>query len=317
MNKKRRNVKKGKKINIISLVILLLLTFYVYYNDSDGLNTSISGNKNISDETVKELEDVISLDNKKLSVYFLDVGQADSILIKSDDEYMLIDAGNNEDGEKLVKYLSNLGIEKFKYVVGTHAHEDHIGGMDDIIDNFDIETFYMPDVITTTKTFESVLDSLEKRNIYFDTPKVGEILKLGNSSIEVMSVGDDEKDLNDTSIVLKLINNNICFLFMGDATSNVEKTILDKDIKCDVLKVGHHGSRYSTSNDFLNKVSPSYAVISAGKNNSYNHPHSELLDRLNNLKINIYRTDELGTIIFSSDGEKMEINNVKTDLDGN
>ena len=142
-------------------------------------------------------------DGEKLQIWFLDVGQADSILIQNGDANMLIDAGNNEDGKKLVSYFQSLGIETFQYVIGTHAHEDHIGGMDDIIDNFDIDTFYMPDAITTTATFESVLDSLEAKNIAFQTPSIDSIFKLGNATIDVLYVGTDDSDLNNTSIVLK------------------------------------------------------------------------------------------------------------------
>ena len=248
---------------------------------------------------------------------FLDVGQADSILINANNKYMLIDAGNNEDGEKLVMYLKSLGIEKFDYVVGTHAHEDHIGGMDNIIDSFDIGTFYMPDVITTTKTFEDVLDSLEKKNLNFDTPQIGSTFDLGKAKIETIYVGKDSKNLNNSSIILKLTYGNVSFLFTGDTESDVEKTLLNKDIESDVLKVAHHGSNTSSSNAFLKKVNPKYAIISVGTGNSYGHPKSVILDRLEKLGTKIYRTDELGTIIVTTDGEKIEVSNVKTDTNGN
>ena len=139
-----------------------------------------------------------------LYVEFLDVGQADSILIYNKGHYMLIDAGNNEDGPKLVNYFNSLGITKFDYLVGTHAHEDHIGGMDDIINNFEVEHYYMPDVITTTKTFEDIVVALENKQLAFDTPKIDSKFKLGDASLKCIYVGSDEADLNNTSIVLKL-----------------------------------------------------------------------------------------------------------------
>ena len=229
---------------------------------------------------------------------------------------MLIDAGNNEDGAKLVTYFKNLGITKFDYVIGTHAHEDHIGGMDDIIKNFEIDTFYMPDVITTTKTFEDVLDALEQEQIAFETPKVDQTFNFNNTSVTTLSVTDDEKDLNNTSIVLKVKYKNTSFLFTGDMESKIESQILTKNIKSDVLKVGHHGSRYSTSKAFLEKVSPTYAVISVGKNNTYNHPNEETLERLQAKNIKVYRTDQNGTIIASSNGTIITFSTINTDTNG-
>lgn len=229
---------------------------------------------------------------------------------------MLIDAGNNEDGPKLVKYFSEFGIKEFDYVVGTHAHEDHIGGMDDIIKNFKIDNFYMPDAITTTKTFEDVLDALEETNVIFQTPKVNQTFNLQDTTITTLSVTADEKNLNDTSIVLKVKHGTNTFLFMGDASTKIEKNLLNKDIKSDVLKVGHHGSRYSTSLEFLKKVSPEYAVISVGENNTYKHPHEEILKRLEEQNIQIYRTDKQGTILAKSNGSIITFSTIKTDTNG-
>ena len=246
----------------------------------------------------------------------MDVGQADSILIQDNDTYMLIDAGNNEDGEKLVSYFQSLGIESFQYVIGTHAHEDHIGGMNDIIDNFNIGTFYMPDAITTTATFESVLDSLEAKNIAFQTPSIDSIFKLGNATIDVLYVGTDDSDLNNTSIVLKLTYGNISILFMGDAEKEVETIIEKKDISADVLKVGHHGSNTSSSKTFLEKVNPSYAIISVGTGNSYGHPSNTTIQNLENLNTKIYRTDESGTIIMTTDGTNITFQTIQTNTNG-
>lgn len=301
-------MKKNKKKRILILIILVIAYLY---------NTLTLEEKTPPKKESQErkTEDVIN-SKELLNVYFVDVGQADSILLENDHHYMLIDAGNNEDGAKLVTYFKSLGITKFDYVIGTHAHEDHIGGMDDIIKNFDIDTFYMPDVITTTKTFEDVLDALEQKQIAFETPKVDQTFNFNNTSVTTISVTDNEKDLNNTSIVLKVKYKNTSFLFTGDMESKIESQILTKNIKSDVLKVGHHGSRYSTSKAFLEKVNPTYAVISVGKNNTYNHPNEETLERLQAKNIKVYRTDQNGTIIASSNGTIITFSTINTDTNG-
>lgn len=301
-----KSVKKQLTKALLVLIILVSGYFYTTYFD----------NKNITKDVTTNVKQTINESSSNLKIYFVDVGQADCILINDNNEYSLIDAGNNEDGEKIVKYFKDLGITKFKYVFGTHAHEDHIGGMDNIIENFQIEHFYMPDTITTTRTFEEVLDALEEKNIAFETPEEDENLTFRDTVFKVLHVGKDKRDLNDTSIVLKLTYKNTSYLFMGDATSSVEKDILDKDIKSDVLKVGHHGSQYSSTISFLKKVSPKYAIIEVGKNNSYNHPKEVTLKKLEDLGTKIYRTDEDGTIILTSDGENMSFETVKTDTNG-
>ena len=301
-----KSVKKQLTKALLVLIILVAGYFYTTYFD----------NKNITKDVTTNVKQTINESSSNLKIYFVDVGQADCILINDNNEYGLIDAGNNEDGEKIVKYFKDLGITKFKYVFGTHAHEDHIGGMDNIIENFQIEHFYMPDTITTTRTFEEVLDALEEKNIAFETPEEDENLTFSDTVFKVLHVGKDKRNLNDTSIVLKLTYKNTSYLFMGDATSSVEKDILDKDIKSDVLKVGHHGSQYSSTISFLKKVSPKYAIIEVGKNNSYNHPKEVTLKKLEDLGTKIYRTDEDGTIILTSDGENMSFETVKTDTNG-
>lgn len=302
-------MKKKDMKKLIVLVILLLSYAYTTFINIENKN---------QEGPIKErkTEDVIFADENTLNVYFIDVGQADSILLENKGHYMLIDAGNNEDGPKLVNYFNEQDIKEFDYVVGTHAHEDHIGGMDDIIKNFKIDNFYMPDAITTTKTFEDVLDALEETNVIFQTPKVNQTFNLQDTTITTLSVTADEKNLNDTSIVLKVKHGTNTFLFMGDASTKIEKNLLNKDIKSDVLKVGHHGSRYSTSLEFLKKVSPEYAVISVGENNTYKHPHEEILKRLEEQNIQIYRTDKQGTILAKSNGSIITFSTIKTDTNG-
>ena len=188
--------------------------------------------------------------------------------------------------------------------------------MDDIINNFEIEDFYMPEVITTTKTFEDVLDALEVKQVAFQTPIIDSELVFENSKIKVLSVSDEDSDLNDTSIVLRLKYGTTSFLFTGDATEKIENTILNKEIKSDVLKVAHHGSSTSNSLSFLKRVSPTYAVISVGEGNSYNHPHDVILNRLYDLNARVYRTDRDGTVVASSNGTLIDFSMIDTNTDG-
>ena len=299
-----------KKINKIlnTIIILLLVLISIAYTKKE----LVDNKENTNEKAVSILKT-----NSNLEVYYFDVGQADSILIRENDNNILIDAGNNEDGEKLVNYLKNdLNIEKFNMVVGTHPHEDHIGGLDNVIDSFDIDTILMPNATSTSKTFENVLDSIEKKDYKITVPKINEEFNYNNINIKVLYTGTDEKDLNNTSIVLKLTYQNNKFLFMGDATSKVEKKLLNEDIKSDVLKIGHHGSEYSTTKNFLDKVNPQYAIIEVGKNNTYKHPKEITLDKLNKKNIKIYRTDIDGTIKVVSDGNNLKFETLRTDLGG-
>lgn len=302
-----KNEKKIRKI--ICIIIGIIIVLFILLN-GDFISNATASVSNINNSNENNNVD------GSLSVHFIDVGQGDCIYINQGEYNMLIDAGNNEDGEKLVSYLKNLNVNGFDYVIGTHPHEDHIGGMDDIINNFEIDNYYMPDKLSTTKTFEDVLDALDAKGLSYNVPKIDDEFKLGDATFKVIYSGDDTNDINDSSIVLKMTYGDNSFLFTGDATSNVEEIILNKDIKSDVLKVAHHGSSYSSTTEFLDKVNPKYAVISVGTNNSYNHPASITLQKLSNRDITVYRTDLDGTIIFTSDGTNLSVQTKKTDTNG-
>lgn len=304
MTKKRKKKKENKFLRLI--LILLTIIYGLYLSEMDGTYSLDNTN------------DVFKEVSTDLRISYLDVGQADSILIENNNEYMLIDAGNNEDGELLVKYFNQKGINEFKYLVGTHPHEDHIGGLDDVINNFNVGTIYLPDAITTTKTFMDVLDAIENKELSYKVPKIKETFTLGEALITVLYTGNDTKDLNNTSIVLRLDFGNTSYLFTGDATDKTEEILLNSgvNIKADILKIGHHGSKYSTTDKFLKSVNPKYAIISVGTGNSYKHPESIVLNKLKANNIEIHRTDLEGTIIITSDGENINFKNLDTNLDG-
>jgi competence protein ComEC len=243
--------------------------------------------------------------NDELRVSFIDVGQGDSEFIElPNGETMLIDAGTNETGKNVVDYIKSLGYTSINYVVGTHPHEDHIGGLDDVIKTFDIGSIYMPKITADTKTFEDVLDAAESKNLMINTAKSGvSIMDTEDLSVKFLAPTlDSYENTNDYSAVVKVVYGDTSYLFTGDAEEFSENLITD-DVNADVLKVGHHGSSTSTSTEFLKKVSPSSAVISCGKDNSYGHPHSETLQKLADMGTAVYRTDELGTIVSVSDGK--------------
>ena len=302
-----------KTYKILRILFIIGIIVYIIFK-SDILKEFNNLDANVS-KTNSEVTKKVDIDGN-LKVYFIDVGQADSILIENNNNYMLVDAGNNYDGALLVNYFKSIGINSFKYVIGTHPHEDHIGGMDDIINNFEIENYLMPDKISTSKTFEDVLDSLINKNMKYTVPNINDEYILGDANIKVIYIDSNSNNANDSSIVLKLTFGNNSFLLTGDASSVVEKKILDGDIESDVLKLGHHGSQYSTSNEFLDKVNPKYAVISVGDNNKYDHPKKVTLNKLDYRNIKLYRTDRDGTIIFTSDGTNINVETKKTDTNG-
>lgn len=253
------------------------------------------------------------IDKSHLNVHFIDVGQADSILITTpDNKTMLIDAGNNEDGDDIVKYIKGMGIDTIDVLIGTHPHEDHIGGIDDVINSFKIGKFYMPRAANNTKTYEDVLDAAKTKGYKIIAGRAGMNINFSDLvKAEILAPNSAEyDDLNNFSIVVKLTYEENSFLFMGDAEKQSENEILTKgyNILADVIKIGHHGSSSSTSEKFLQTVSPRYAVISVGRGNDYGHPHRETMELLKKYVITVYRTDDCGTVIASGDGKGIIFN---------
>jgi competence protein ComEC len=242
--------------------------------------------------------------SRDLTVHFLDVGQADSALIMlPNGENMLIDGGETSNANNIIRYLRSHDVTTIDYLVATHPHADHIGGLPAIINEFNIGSIFMPRVTHTTQTFERLLLSIQDKGMQIDEAKDGvNILSLHGLEVDIIApVRFDYANLNDHSAVIKLVFGNTSFLFMGDAETASENHIT-ADVSVDVLKVGHHGSRTSTSSAFLRRVAPSYAIISVGRN-SYGHPTDDVLARLDEANVEVYRTDMVGTIVFTSDGE--------------
>ncbi|MHC1683790.1 MAG: DNA internalization-related competence protein ComEC/Rec2 [Clostridiaceae bacterium] len=265
-------------------------------------------------------KNVATQNDELLNISFIDVGQADSILIQYKDKNMLIDTGNNGDWEVIESYLKENNVSKIDKLILTHPHEDHIGSAAKIINIFSIGDLYMPKATANTKTFENTVNAAKSKNLQAIAPKVGEKIKMEELEFTVLAPNNSKYDsLNNYSIVLKLSYGNNKFLFTGDAETLSENEILSKnyDVSADVIKIGHHGSNTSSSEKFIEKVNPKYAIISVGKNNDYHHPHKKVMDLLKNKNIKIFRTDENKTIKLTSDGKTIKFFNEFGSYNGN
>ncbi len=321
---KKSNSKTVKLPRWLVVLLTILLVVYSAYEYFFVENDFFSG-----DPLFSANGEGGSTGDGKLNVYYLDVGQADSIYVElPNGQNMLIDAGNNADGKHIVNYLNSLKVKRIDYVIGTHAHEDHIGGMDVVINSFTIGSVIMPELpeksVPTTKTYEDVLDAIVNKNLTATAAYAGQVLLNDTEhqlKIEILSPIKDKyyKEMNDYSIVMRLTYKKRSFLFTGDAEMLVENEMLDAgyDLSADVLKLGHHGSSSSSSEKFVKAVNPTYTIISCGRNNDYGHPHRETLALISKLKLNTYRTDQQKTIKASCDGDKITFTTGLTSCNGN
>lgn len=248
---------------------------------------------------------------KELKVTYLNVGQGDSELVEVNGKTMLIDAGPNSNANELVKDLKERGIKTIDIAIATHPHEDHIGGMDEVLENFDVKSFYAPKVAHTTKTYENMLKAVKNEGIKLKQIKEGTKLDLGKGvDIEVYTpVKSSYDDLNNYSPIMKISYGKTAFMFTGDAEKEAEQEALKehKNLKANVLKLGHHGSNSSTSEPFLKAVDPSIAIVSCAKNNKYGHPHKETMTKLKNSKVKVYETFKDGDITITSNGKSLGV----------
>lgn len=255
---------------------------------SGGQSTTNGGQVAAQAEEVKESQ-----------IHFIDTGNSDAILIINDGEAMLIDGGENNDEEFIVKYLKDQGVTELEYLINTHAHADHVGGLDAVVDNLHVNTVFVANGDADTKTYRDFINAVMNKGLTPSVPLEDSVFPLGSAYFKVMNTNGGS-DTNNESLVVEYVNGEDKVLLMGDAEEEVEKEILSRLEKVDLLKVGHHGSRTSTSLAFLQKVNPTYAVITCGANNDYGHPHQETMTKLEGIEV--HRTDECGSVIFKSTG---------------
>ena len=302
---KHKKIKKNIKRNFFEILIILLA--FLIINNQDKIKNLFNQNNN------QNQNDYINTNNDLLKVHYLDVGQGDSIFIElPNNETMLIDAAESYQSENIINYLKNLNYQKIDYVIGTHPHTDHIGGLKDIINTFEIGKIYMPKVVSTTKTYESLLMTIKDKNLKINTAKAGtSIIDIDTLKINILAPNNSTyTELNNYSVVTKITYGTTKFLFMGDAEKLSENEIKE-DVTADVIKIGHHGSNTSSSIDFIKKVNAKYGIISVGLNNKYNLPKEEIITNWENSGTKIYLTSINGTITASSDGTNIKIESEK------
>lgn len=295
MQQKKRKRKQKKKQWLVALltVVCVLAAFYIFNENTGQKGTANDHGSTISGDDATGME-----------VHFIDVGQGDATLIKADGHYMLIDAGENDKGTAVQLYLKKQGVERLDYLVLTHTDSDHIGGADVIISKFDIGQIFLSDFKKDNKTYRELMDSMKSRNMTFLSPEVGAEYELGDATFTIIAPNDTYEDPNNSSIALIIDYGDSSFLFSGDCEEEAEEDILENgmNLDVDVYQVGHHGSRTSSTEDFLDAMSPEYAVISCEEKNSYGHPHAQTLNNLRARGIKVFRTDEQGSIVAYTDG---------------
>ena len=259
-------------------------------------------------ETSVSTQPSLNVPQSVLKVHFIDVGHADCILLECDNSFALVDGGNAEDGKLIVEYLKKQGVQKLNLVVGTHPHEDHIGGLPTVMDHFPVSNVWFSATPYTNHVVRSFLSSAEAQDEPVQQVQPGQVFHLGRTTITVLGpVKTDYEDVNDLSLVLMVQFGETRFLLTGDMEQIAETDLLDSgaDVKADVLKVGHHGSYSSTGYRFLWNVMPKYAVIFCEKNNEYGHPHDGPMSRLRDAEVEVFRTDRMSHIVAVSDGKNI------------
>ncbi|MBQ7871684.1 MAG: MBL fold metallo-hydrolase [Oscillospiraceae bacterium] len=294
MAKKKKQPSMAKYSWLVALAIIVLWGIYMLFGG--GMDRYQDPAPSVGEEP-------------DFRVLFIDVGQADAALIFCEGETMLIDGGNAEDSNLIYTVLGKYDVEHLDYVICTHAHEDHVGGLSGALQACTVDTVYCPVTSYSSKVFTNFADKVAERGAEITVPAAGDVFYLGSAVGEILACDPDAGDTNNTSIVLKLTYGETSFLFTADAEHTVENDLLDEgtDLSATVLKVGHHGSNTSTGEDFLRAVDPDYAIISCGKNNSYGHPNEETLVLLDQYDVPVYRTDELGDILCTSDGKTVTV----------
>lgn len=299
---------KGKG-SWIGLIILIVVVVVGAFYGENGLRT-VEHESRYGKQVEEEYEESEVGNYKILEVHYIDVGQGDATLLVegNQDTVILVDAGDWK-RKDVLDYLGEYGIEKIDLLIGTHPHADHIGQMDKIIEEYEVEEVWMSGDVANTKNFERVITAIDKKEIKYNEPRAWEEYELGNMEIEVVGPELIRGDLNNGSIAFRLKYGEVGFLFTGDAEVKAEREIIERghDLSANILHLGHHGSDTSTTDELLNLVVPEVAVYSAGENNSYGHPSRATVNKVLDRGIELYGTDKDGTVIIETDGVRFAV----------
>ncbi|MDN6162280.1 MAG: MBL fold metallo-hydrolase, partial [Atopostipes sp.] len=311
----RKENKQKRRIKFLFFSLLLL--FMSACNDFEIGDISLDSEK--EEEVQENTFDKSEISDSDLKVHYINVGQGDSTFIDlPNGENVLIDGATRSNGQTVLDYLDRLNVKKIDYLIATHPHEDHIGGLVEVVKNYDIGKIYMPEKEHTTIVFEDLLLAIKEKGYSITKAEAGDILfeEEGLSMNIIAPEGITGENLNEYSVANRLVFGETSFLFTGDAEKKSEENMVNSDynLEADVLKVGHHGGDTSSKEDFLTEVKADYGIISAGEDNQYGHPHSNVMERLRNHGMKIFRTDKDGTIIAVSDGENIEFNKKATEI---
>ena len=323
IDKRKQKLQVLKKILIAILIIIagifLLKYYFKHYYVVESVNTPIVWEDDetpTDDESQNSTDEIIQTDGI-LYVHMIDCGQGDSFLFEQNGKFGLIDCGTRSSGKDVVYYLQNHGVSKLQFVVGTHPHDDHMGGMYDVLNSFKCGTVYMPKIeegTVTSQWYMKLMKKIKEDNIKVVNPKVNSKFKLGDAVFKVvgqLSPEDAGSNLNDYSTVIKVSFGEMDILMTGDAETKSEEAMLANpkiSLECEILKLGHHGSNTSTSQKFLEEVNPDYGLISCETGNSYEHPSTETMNKLKKRKVKIYRTDEQGDIVLTVTSDSVTFN---------
>ena len=291
--RRKRKTKIGKRIGIVVGILSLIAALYFGKDAIIGAFTD---------------KPTVSVSGGEVQFHFIDVGQGDAALIRTESGDILIDAGTNSSEEELKAYLDSLGVTDILYAVFTHPHEDHIGGADMVLNTYNVRNVILPNATATSKTFERMMDAIEAEKCTVMEAVPDQIIQVGELTMTILApISETYSNTNNYSVVIRMDYGETSVLFTGDAELDSEEEMLARyrlkgTLDCDLLKAGHHGSDTSSGQEFLNAVTPTYAVISVGEGNTYDHPKQETLTKFDAMGMKVYRTDKEGSIVFITTG---------------
>jgi competence protein ComEC len=314
--KKRQTSSLVSTLMVLAAVFVLLVTANTVY----PFSSSIPNWNQLKEEVTEYFDDAdkaVNYVDGEISVHYIDVGQGNCILIKAKDQAILVDAGERDQGQKVVDYLHSQQITHLDYVVASHPHSDHIGGLSMVLSEVDTDSIIMPQLkdslVPTTRVYEDLLDAISSQGVEVLSAHVGDTYEVGGGVLTILGPSGDFDDLNDMSVGVKFTYGETSFLSTGDMEKKAETALLgyQQDLSADVYLMGHHGSATSNSEELLDAIKASYYVIECGYQNEYGHPHKEAIERAQQRGGTVYRCDLVGTVVFVSDGSSLTVQTEK------